>query len=120
MTNEAPLILVIDHEENLCWVVQRILEREGYRVIIAKDGTNALDLICEHQPDMVLLDLMLPDMSGQELCRRIREISACRIVYFSSIADFKLAGQIDKNADGFINKPASMKRIVSVVGNSLK
>jgi CheY-like chemotaxis protein len=120
MTNEAPLIIIIDHEENLCWVVQRILEREGYRVMVAKDGTKALELIGEHQPDMVLLDFMLPDMSGQELCRRIREISACRIVYFSSIADLKLAGQIDKNADGFINKPASMKRIVSVVSNALK
>ena len=65
MTNETPLIIIIDHEENLCWVVQRILEREGYRVMIAKDGTKALALIGEHQPDMVLLDFMLPDIAGR-------------------------------------------------------
>jgi len=120
MINGIPSILIIDHEQNLCWVVQRILEREGYLCRIAKDGASALDLICASQPDIALVDLMLPDMSGQELCRRIRDISDCRIIYFSSVADLKLAGPIDKITNGFINKPASMKRIVHAVGNALK
>jgi len=122
MTQEAPLILVIDYEPNLSSIVQRILEREGYRVITAKDGIHALELVRESQPDMVLLDLMLSDISGHELCCRIREISPCRIVYFTPLTDLKYFGQQKELnlVDGFINKPASMKRIVSVVGNTLK
>ncbi len=125
MIHDTPRILIVDNEVNLCAVIQRILEREGYRVITTNGGTEALKLIPDFRPDIVLLDLMLPDISGHELCRLIREISSCRVVYFTPIVGLKTAEQpkglkeLHKNADGVINKPASMKQIVTMVNNTL-
>lgn len=119
--NSSPLILVVDNEPNLCGVVQRILEREGYRVVIAHDGNTAMELIHHSHPDMVVLDMLLPGIDNAEFCRRIREVSTCRIVYFTARAHFSSTRRLCsyKEADGFIGKPASIKRILSVVENTL-
>lgn len=120
-TNLSPLILVVDNEPNLCGAIERILEREGYRVVVASDADIAMELIQNSHPDMVVLDMMLPGINNAEFCRRIREVSPCRIVYFSARVDLNSARQLHsyKEADGFIGKPASIKRILSVVGNTL-
>lgn len=116
LTKVPPLILVVDDEPDICYLVQCILEKEGYRVTTAYDGNGALELIQKLKPDMVVLDFLLPDIDGVELCHRIRKVSNCRIVYFTGRMDFKLTRQ---DADGFIDKPANMKQILSVVGDTL-
>ena len=64
-------ILVVDDEPAIRDLVQMVLTREGYQVSVAQDGQTALTLVRSIQPDLILLDLMLPDISGHEVCKRI-------------------------------------------------
>ncbi len=65
-------ILIIDDDELIRELLCYNLEKEGYRVIAAKDGAQALDLLTREQPDLIILDLMLPGIDGLEVCRQIR------------------------------------------------
>lgn len=114
--------MVVDDEPNICSALQRVLEMEGYRVIIAMDGKTALRLIPREKPDAVLLDIIMPGMDGTEVCARIRQISNCRIIYFTARADLvKKDGGLEKmrKADAFVTKPATAKRIRSVIDLTL-
>src|ERR1700749_5150842 len=73
-----PLVLVVEDEAALATMLRYNLEKQGYRVEEAADGQEALTRIAETQPDLVLLDWMLPGMSGLEVCRQIRRRSATR------------------------------------------
>ncbi len=116
-------ILVVDDEQNMCNALRRVLEGEGYRVFVALDGAAAIKVIPEMKPDLILLDIMMPGMDGREVCARAREISECRVIYFTARADLakpETAKELYGEADAFLTKPASAKRIVSVVGATLK
>ena len=119
----SSLVLVVDDEPNICNVLRRILEREGYQVQTAPDGETALQLIKEKVPDVVLLDLMMPGIDGREVCWRVREFSPkTRIIYFT--AKTELTGlpnekELYSSADAFISKPATIKRILSTVDSIL-
>lgn len=123
MVRSNSLVLVVDDEPNLCNVLRRILEREGYQVLTAPDGETALRLIKRNEPDVVLLDLMMPGIDGREVCWRIREFSPkTRIIYFTAKAELTStlgAKELYKGADGFIAKPATSKRILSTVDSIL-
>ncbi|MDD5288134.1 MAG: response regulator [Dehalococcoidales bacterium] len=122
MDDNAPLVMVVDDEPTLCSILQRILQKDGYRVITACDGMTALELVKQTKPDLVVLDIMLPGMDGRELSSRIRENTDCRIIYFTARADLLMAEnvkELSREADAFITKPASIKRILSVVGSTL-
>lgn len=117
-----PLIMVVDDEPSMCAVLQRILETEGYRVITAPDGETALRLIPEVRPDLILLDIMMPGLHGQEVGVRARQLGDSRIVYFTARADLASAENsktILGEADAMLTKPASSKRILSVVDATL-
>ena len=117
------LVLVVDDEPNICNVLRRILEREGYQVLTAPDGEAALQLIRQHEPDVILLDLMMPGIDGREVCWRVRAFSPqTRIIYFT--AKTELSGtfktkELYGGADAFIAKPATSKRILSMVDSML-
>jgi two-component system alkaline phosphatase synthesis response regulator PhoP len=68
-------ILVVDDESNLVELLDRYLSREGYQVLTAMDGLAALDLARAQQPDLTVLDFMLPGLDGIEVCRRLRQFS---------------------------------------------
>lgn len=123
MAKSSSLVLVVDDEPNLCNVLRRILEREGYQVLTAPDGETALRLIKRNEPDVVLLDLMMPGIDGREVCWRVREFSPkTRIIYFTAKAELTSAPgarELYKGADGFIAKPATSKRILATVDNIL-
>ena len=119
-----PQILVVDDELQMCNVLRRILEKEGYRVITTPDGKSALQLIKEKKPDVILLDLMMPGIDGREVCRRVREISTTtQIIYFTAktepINPLKLK-ELRDEADSFITKPATSKQILSRVSRVLR
>lgn len=113
------LIMVVDDEPTMCHILERILFEEGYRVVVAMDGEKALKLFEEHNPDVVLLDLMLPGMNGREICRRIKEISATtRIIYLTAKAAPTDAAELKEfktEADGYISKPATSRQILSAI-----
>ena len=73
-------ILLVDDEPNLLHAVQLYLEDEGYLVLTARNGFEALDVLREKLPDLIVLDVMMPEMDGFETLRRIREVSAVPVI----------------------------------------
>ncbi len=105
-------------------LLRGILKKERYRVITVPDGETALHLTKEKEPDLILLDLMIPGMDGREVCRRVREFStASRIIYLTAkatpINPLKLK-ELHHEADAFITKPATSKQILSTISRVLQ
>jgi two-component system response regulator RegX3 len=117
----APRILVVEDEESLADTVRYNLEREGYVVAVAADGRKALDRFRSEAPSLVILDLMLPEMSGLDVCRQIRQISNVPIIMVTakdSEAD-KVSG-LELGADDYVTKPFSVRELVSRVRAHLR
>jgi two-component system response regulator RegX3 len=117
----APTILVVEDEEALADSVRYNLEREGYTVVVAADGRRALERFREQPPSLVILDLMLPEMSGLDVCRMIRADSDVPIIIVTakdSEAD-KVTG-LELGADDYVTKPFSMRELVSRVRANLR
>ncbi|HXF73402.1 MAG TPA: response regulator transcription factor [Actinomycetota bacterium] len=115
------MILVVEDEASLADAVRYNLEREGFRVGVAPDGPSALERFEGERPGLVILDLMLPGMSGLDVCREIRARSAVPIVILTAKdaeAD-KVAG-LELGADDYVTKPFSMRELVSRVRAHLR
>ena len=112
-----PLVLVVEDETALITLLRYNLEREGFRVAEARDGEEALVLCQEEKPDIVLLDWMLPHLSGIEVCRRMRRTPETRDVPIIILtargeeAD-KIRG-LDSGADDYVTKPFSPAELIS-------
>ncbi len=118
---ELTRILVVEDEAALADTVRYNLEREGYAVSIAADGREAIDLFKKDAPALVILDLMLPEMSGLDVCRAIRADSDVPIIMVTakdSEAD-KVAG-LELGADDYVTKPFSVRELVSRVRANLR
>ncbi len=112
-----PLILVVEDEAALVTLLRYNLEREGFRVAAAADGEEALLLAREEKPDLVLLDWMLPLLSGIEVCRQLRRMNETRSVPIIMLTargeeGDKLRG-LDSGADDYITKPFSPSELVA-------
>ena len=123
MTEDAGTvrILVVEDEESLADTVRYNLEREGYAVAVAADGRKALERFRAEGPSLVILDLMLPEMSGLDVCRQIRQISNVPIIMVTakdSEAD-KVTG-LELGADDYVTKPFSVRELVSRVRAHLR
>ena len=108
----AKTILVVDDEATLRETLAWNLERDGYRVVEAADGRTALERFRAEKPDLVLLDLMLPELSGVEVCRRIRAESDVPILMLTardSEVD-KIVG-LEVGADDYVTKPFSLREL---------
>jgi len=115
-------VLVVDDEMPMCIVLKRILESAGYRVWTADNGTEALEIAGDIKPDVVLLDLMMPGMSGREICQRVRVTSpSSRVIYFTAKveSDLQKLKELRREADRLIAKPASSKTILTGVSSVL-
>jgi len=113
---ESRPILVVEDEEVVSEVVARYLRREGFRVKVAADGASALALAVADEPQMVVLDLMLPDMSGLEVCRQLREAGRVPILILTAKdteADEVLS--LGLGADDYISKPLRPSALVARV-----
>ena len=121
MSAPAARILLVEDESSLVETVRYALDREGFSVDVARDGREALDRFHEAEPDLVILDLMLPAVSGRDGCRRIRESSTVPIIMVTakdSEAD-KVAG-LELGADDYVTKPFSVRELVSRVRAHLR
>jgi DNA-binding response OmpR family regulator len=109
-------VLVVDDDHKLISLVRMYLEREGYPVLAAYDGPQALEMFDRHKPGFVILDLMLPKIDGVTLCRRIRETSAVPILMLTAKVEEvdKLIG-LSVGADDYVTKPFSPRELVARV-----
>ncbi len=114
-------ILVVDDESKIADVVKSYLEHSGYEVYTAFSGKHALDLFSEKNPDLIILDLMLPDISGEEICRRIRENSTVPVIMLTAkVSDNEVINGLDIGADDYVLKPFSPKQLVARVAAVLR
>jgi two-component system phosphate regulon response regulator PhoB len=113
----TPTIVIAEDEDALATLLQYNLEKEGYRVLIAGDGEEALIVIDEHNPDILLLDWMLPKVSGIEVCRRLRQKTETRnlpILMLTARGEEsdRIRG-LDTGADDYVVKPFSMTELLA-------
>jgi two-component system alkaline phosphatase synthesis response regulator PhoP len=109
-------ILVIDDDVKTVELVKLYLDRDGYQVLTAYDGVEAIRLARERYPDLIVLDLMLPDIDGLEICRTLRRESDVPIIMLTARTtdQDKLKG-LDLGADDYVTKPFSPKELVARV-----
>lgn len=112
-----PLVLVVEDEASLATMLRYNLEKQGFRVEEAVDGQEAMARISESQPDIMLLDWMLPVMSGIEVCRQIRRRPATRdlpiIIVTARTEDQDAVRGLNTGADDYITKPFSMEALLA-------
>jgi len=117
-------ILIVDDEPNIVVPLQFLMEQKGYEVRIAENGEQAMEAISSFSPDLVLLDIMLPGISGFEVCQTIREnrsLGNIKIVLVTALGrDIDMAKGMALGADAYITKPFSNTEIVERVRELLK
>ncbi len=109
-------VLVVDDEKKIVEIIKAYLEREGFQVIPAYDGQTALNEAQKQRPDLIILDLMLPEISGWDVCRSIRKDSNVPIIMLTArdeVTD-KIIG-LEMGADDYVTKPFDPKELVSRV-----
>ena len=121
MSAEAPRILVVEDEAALAESVRYNLEREGFTVSVAGDGRRAIERFRTDQPALVILDLMLPEMSGLDVCRLIRQESDVPIIMVTAKdAEADKVTGLELGADDYVTKPFSVRELVSRVRAHLR
>ena len=107
-------VLVVDDERRYRELLEMDLARRGYRVLTAADGLRALDLVEQGEPDLVVLDLMLPDMDGYEVCRRIREMSTVPVIMLTArVEESDKVRGLRTGADDYVTKPFSAEELLA-------
>ncbi len=107
-------ILIVDDDSNICELLRLYIEKEGYTVIIANDGAAAVKLFQEQQPDLMLLDIMLPKLDGWQVCREIRKTSDKPIIMLTAKGEtFDKVLGLELGADDYIVKPFETKEVVA-------
>ncbi|WP_297134383.1 response regulator transcription factor, partial [Terrisporobacter sp.] len=106
-------ILLVDDEEKITEVVKAYLDKEGYNTKVAYDGKQAIDLFNDNEFDLVILDRMLPDISGEEICEKIRETSLVHIIMLTAKTDDedKIDG-FNLGCDDYVCKPFNVKELI--------
>nr|WP_257676109.1 response regulator transcription factor [Clostridium felsineum] len=109
-------MLVVDDEEKILSVVKAYLEKEGFEVLTAKDGEEAIDIFEKEHIHLIILDLMLPKISGEKVCAKIRSVSSVPIIMLTAKIeeDNKIEG-LSMGADDYVTKPFSNRELVSRV-----
>jgi two-component system, OmpR family, alkaline phosphatase synthesis response regulator PhoP len=116
-------ILIVDDEPNIVISLEFLMRREGFEILVARDGEEALQSVRAHRPDLVLLDVMMPRINGFEVCRQIRAdpaLAGTRIVMLSAKGrPAQIAEGLALGADGYITKPFSTRNLVAQVKSLL-
>ncbi len=109
-------ILVVDDDPGIVKVVRAYLEQAGFRVLVAQDGKRAMQIARHEKPDLVILDLMLPEMDGWDVCRALRKESDVPVIMLTARVEDtdKLIG-LELGADDYVTKPFSPRELVSRV-----
>ena len=112
-------ILIVDDEPSIVVPVQFLMQQQGYNVLVAEDGHDALDMIYKYQPDLVLLDIMLPGIDGYEVCEIVRlnpKLRDVKIIFLTAKGrEVEIAKGLALGADAYITKPFSNAELVAKV-----
>jgi two-component system, OmpR family, response regulator RegX3 len=121
MRGEPQRILIVEDEQSLAESIRYNLEREGFAVRVAADGAEALEVFRSEPPDLVVLDLMLPYVSGLDVCRAMRLESTAPIVMVTAKdAEADKVTGLELGADDYVTKPFSMRELLSRVRANLR
>ncbi len=119
--SNAPHILVIDDEPQIQRAIRTILTEKGFKVTTASRGEEGLTLAAVNEPDLVILDLGLPDMDGVEVCTRLREWTQCPIIILSvRDSEHDKVAALDKGADDYLTKPFGIEELLARVRVALR
>ncbi len=109
-------ILIVDDDTNICELLRLYLEKDGYSTVVVNDGQNAVTAFQNEQPDITLLDIMLPGLDGWQVCREIRKTSECPIIMITAKDEtFDKVLGLELGADDYIVKPFETKEVVARV-----
>jgi two-component system KDP operon response regulator KdpE len=121
VSQAGPRVLIVEDEAQLRFALRRNLEEAGYAAREAADGAAALRELGAFKPDVILLDLMLPDLSGVEVCREIRRRSETPIVVLSALEDERTkVAALDEGADDYLTKPFGMEELFARIRVALR
>jgi len=114
-------VLVVEDDRNLLDTLKYNLRREGYKVVAASDGAEAIDIARRERPDLIILDIMLPKLSGFEVCRILRKEMIVPILMLTAKTDEvdKIVG-LEIGADDYMTKPFSMRELLARLGAMLR
>ena len=107
-------ILIVDDDTNICELLRLYIEKEGYQAVLAHDGEQAIEVFSREQPNLVLLDIMMPKLDGWQVCREIRKTSDCPIIMITAKGEVfdKILG-LELGADDYVVKPFEAKEVVA-------
>ena len=115
----TPSVLIADDEPNIVLSLEFLLEEAGYRVRVARDGQEVLDALALEVPDLILLDVMLPRISGYDVCQRVRANPAWRAVRIVMLSAKGREAEVSKGlaigADAYVTKPFAIKELMTEV-----
>lgn len=121
MKKQETSILVVDDERELLRIFQRTLTACGYHVLTAANGNEALTIIAQQTPDLVILDLLLPGINGLEVCRQVRTTSSLPIIVLSAKdSEHDKVRALDLGADDYVTKPFHMNEVLARIRVALR
>ena len=114
-------ILIVDDDKNICELLRLYIEKEGFTASLAHDGRQALSIFNTFEPDLILLDIMLPELDGWQVCREIRKKSDCPIIMLTAKGEVfdKVLG-LELGADDYVVKPFESKEVVARINAVLR
>jgi len=119
--NDPATVLIVDDEGSFTDALSIALKKEGFRTAVARDGVEALDAFESSQPDIVLLDVMLPKLSGIDVCRAMRRESAVPIIMVSARdEEVDLVVGLEVGADDYVTKPYKLRELVARIRANLR
>jgi CheY-like chemotaxis protein len=123
-TDKLPIILVVDDDQQNLELVQAYLEDIECETLAARDGIEALEIVAERRPDLILLDVMMPKMSGFEVCRRLKsdpDMSNIPVIMVTALNEFgDIERGIDSGTDDFVSKPINKLELLTRIRTMLK
>ena len=119
LMNPAQKVLIVDDDPNILMSLEFLMRKSGYSVFIARNGKEAIELLDSNTPDIALLDIMMPDVDGYEICRYVKKnkkLKACKIVFISAkTRESDIQKGYDAGADLYITKPFSTRQLMAKI-----
>lgn len=122
MPDKSKKIVIVEDEPSLIFTLQDTLENEGYLVFVAKEGEEAVEIVKKENPDLMLLDLMLPQMSGYDVCKKVRDMNYTFPIIILTARDQEIDKVTGLNigADDYMTKPFGVKELLARIQARLR